>query len=119
MKNLVPWRRGRADLTGSGQMEDLPSVFGLHRQMNRLFDDFLRDFESPFMRSSASGWPALEIQEGDKETRIVAELPGLDEKDIDLSLRGVCLPSKAKRPVSQMARCTASTGMASSPVPSR
>jgi len=97
MKSLVPWRRGRTDLTSSGQMEDLPSVFGLHRQMNRLFDDFLRDFESPLMRGSASEWPALEIQEGDKETKIVAELPGLDEKDIDLSLREGVLTIKGEK----------------------
>jgi HSP20 family protein len=97
MKSLVPWRRGRAELTGAGQMEDLPFVFGLHRQMNRLFDDFLRDFESPLMRSSASGWPALEIQEGDKETKIVAELPSLDEKEIDLSLRDGVLTIKGDK----------------------
>ncbi len=97
MKSLVPWRRSRGDLTKSGASQDIPSIFGLHRQVNRLFDDFFRDFDSPLLRGFATDWPALEVQDTDKETKIVAELPGLEEKDIDLSLRDGVLTIKGEK----------------------
>lgn len=74
-------------MTRSGSLENASPVFGLHRQVNRLFDDFFRDFDNPLLRGFGSDWPAIEITDEDRETKIVAELPGLEEKDIDLSLR--------------------------------
>ena len=87
VKSFVPWRRGRGELTRSASLESAGPVFGLHRQVNRLFDDFFRDFDNPLSRGFGSDWPAIEIVDEDKELKIVAELPGLEEKDIDLSLR--------------------------------
>jgi HSP20 family protein len=87
VRNLVPWRRGRRDLTQPASFEDVPSVFGLHRQVNRLFDDFVRDFDNPFRNGFATDWPAMEVVDDEKEAKVIAELPGLEEKDIDLSLR--------------------------------
>jgi HSP20 family protein len=97
MKSLAPWRRNRGDLTKSGASQEIPSIFGLHRQVNRLFDDFFRDFDSPLLRGFATDWPALEVQDTDKETKIMAELPGLEEKDIDLSLRDGVLTIKGEK----------------------
>jgi HSP20 family protein len=96
VKSLVPWRSRGATTKPEGT-EQVPSVLGLHRQVNRVFDDFFRDFESPLLRGFAADWPALEVQDSDKETKIVAELPGLDEKDIDLSLREGVLTIKGER----------------------
>lgn len=86
VKSLVPWRRDRGELAKSEPFEGLPSIFGLHRQVNRLFDDFFHDFDSP-LRGFATNWPAVEVVDDEKETKVVAELPGLEEKNIDLSLR--------------------------------
>jgi HSP20 family protein len=98
VKNLVPWRRSR-HLANSETMDDVPSIFGLqrqmNRQMNRLFDDFFQDFDSPLTR--AMDWPAVEVQDDDKETKVIAELPGLEEKDIDLSLREGVLTIKGEK----------------------
>jgi HSP20 family protein len=96
MKSLVPWRRNSRELTKSEAMDSMPSIFGLHRQMNRLFDDFFRDFDSPLMRGGLD-WPAVEVQDDEKETKVVAELPGLEEKDIDLSLRDGVLTIKGEK----------------------
>jgi HSP20 family protein len=97
VKNLVPWRRDRGDLTRADTLQNTSPIFGLHRQVNRLFDDFFRDFDSPFLRGFASDWPALEVIDGEKETKVVAELPGLEEKDIDLSLRDGILTIKGEK----------------------
>ena len=58
--------------------------------MNRIFDDFFRGFDiAPFPsagRFEAAAWPRLDVEDTGKEVRIMAELPGLDEKDVSLEI---------------------------------
>ena len=66
----------------------------LHRQMDRLFDDFFGGFEFSPMRHftglEQKFVPSIEVKDGEKDITVTAELPGMDEKDIELSLeRGV------------------------------
>ncbi|GBD96866.1 MAG TPA: Hsp20/alpha crystallin family protein [Nitrospirae bacterium] len=59
----------------------------LHEDMDKLFEDFFRGFEiEPFGGRLSSFRPDIEVSENDKEIKITAELPGMDEKDIDVSL---------------------------------
>jgi|SRR5215469_5350100 len=85
-RNLTPWTRS-ADWQ-SRRMEDPGSYLTLHHQMNRLFDNFMRGFDLPFASQSGlyGGWPNVELEETDKEYKLVAELPGIDEKDIDITM---------------------------------
>jgi len=81
----TPWRPG--SLT-RGTFGTSGSLFDLHRQMNRLFDDLI---ESPATSLgapalAATGWPQLEIDQKDNQIRVVAELPGVDEKDVELTI---------------------------------
>jgi HSP20 family protein len=81
----------------------------LHREMNRLFDEVFRGLElAPlsdrrFDRPSAWqvvwsgwGWPHLEISETDDEVKVTAELPGLDERDLDIHLADRVLTIKGE-----------------------
>jgi hypothetical protein len=57
--------------------------------MNRLFDDVFRGFaQIPFGMDQFDGatasWPRIEISETENEMKVTAELPGLDEKDIQV-----------------------------------
>ena len=93
---LSPWRPG--SLT-RGALGTGGSLFDLHRQVNRLFDDLI---ESPAGSSGASlattGWPQLEIDQQDDRIRVIAELPGVDEKDVELTIDdGVLSLSGEKR----------------------
>ena len=56
--------------------------------MDTLFDDFFRGFDvEPFFgRHATSFTPKVDVTESDKEIRVSAELPGIDEKDIDITL---------------------------------
>jgi HSP20 family protein len=57
--------------------------------MNRMFDNFLLGFEWPMSTTpgwSVGGWPRVEISETENEVKLVAELPGMEEKDIELTL---------------------------------
>jgi len=67
----------------------------IHDEINRLFDDFFKEFSMPGfdfygdMTPVATGeWlkPTLDIAETDKEYTISVELPGVSEKDINLEL---------------------------------
>ena len=94
VRDLVPGGRDNGNRT--------PSIFGdgerdpflsLHRQVNRLLDDVFRGFDSrlpAFSSPSSFGgrWPSVEISDGEKEIRVTAEVPGLEEKDIEVLLGG-------------------------------
>ncbi len=60
-------------------------VWGLQSDINRLFDAFMSPFDnSEFKHNSVS--PKLDIAELKDKYEIKAELPGMDEKDINLSI---------------------------------
>jgi HSP20 family protein len=78
---LSPLSRG--SLAGAG------SLFDLHRQMNQLFDDLVErgpTGSSGLSSAAATGWPQLEIDQQQDSIRVVAELPGVDEDDIELTV---------------------------------
>ena len=89
IKDLVP-RNNRGREVGLQRATDVNPFFMLHREMNRMFDDVFREFDlAPFGPTRALdrlGWPQIDIDETDKEVRITAELPGLDEKDVNLEI---------------------------------
>jgi len=101
LTDLVPW--GRRDRSLAPQASTTPGWGGefspflrLHEEMNRLFDDALRDFGMPGRRM-AGVWPHIEVKETDDGYRLMAELPGIDEKDVDLSLDNGVLTLRGER----------------------
>lgn len=92
---LTPWRGGSLASTGYGG-----SLFDLHRQMNRLFDDLFeqRPGDGGTIAGSTLAAPAVDVRQDDKQIEITAELPGVKEQDIDLSLEdGVLTLSGEKK----------------------
>jgi HSP20 family protein len=58
------------------------------REMDRLFEDFLAPAESrSFAGAGMATWPSLDVRETDQAYMVTAELPGLEQKDIELNLR--------------------------------
>jgi HSP20 family protein len=88
VSDLIPWGRNRS-VAASRQPEEQNPVLALHREMNRLFDNFFRGLDFPFAGPagwSVGAWPNVEVGDNDDAVTVVAELPGLDEKDIEVSL---------------------------------
>ena len=89
--NLYPYRGG-ANLGTAGLGGG--SLFDLHRQMNRLFDNLIDQGSAPpesgggrSMLSGASmSPPAMEVHQDESHIEITAELPGVKEEDVDLSV---------------------------------
>jgi HSP20 family protein len=100
VRDLIPWNRGR-DVSVRRGAETDPFVT-LHREMNRMFDEVMRGFDlAPFGSDrlfEGSGWPKLEVSQTDKEVKVTAELPGMDEKDVDVELANgvLCIRGEKK-----------------------
>jgi HSP20 family protein len=99
MKDLIPWNRGRE--VSVPRSDELTPFLSLHREVNRLFDDVFRGFDlAPFGSGSfdrGMGWPSVEVSETDKELKVTAELPGLEEKDVQVELAGGLLTLKGEK----------------------
>lgn len=84
MRGLFPllWSRGIEQANRRG---DVPLMF-LQKEMNTLFEDFFRNFGP---HEDVNGFiPRLEVRENEKELTVKVELPGMDEKDVAVSLSG-------------------------------
>ena len=80
---LTPFRRSYPAARGSTG----GSLFDLHRQVNRLFDDLVeQDGDSGFYARAGMAAPAMDIHQDDKQVEITAELPGVREEDIDITI---------------------------------
>jgi HSP20 family protein len=92
MRNLIPWGRNTESQAQAVYREGGENpLLALHREVNRLFDDVVRGFDPRLpaawpLASWSAGWPSVEVSETDKELRVTAELPGLEEKDIEVVL---------------------------------
>src|SRR5207247_1515438 len=100
MRDLIPWNRGREMTTRRG--EELNPLLMMHREMNRLFDDVMRGFDPARFNSDgffgrSMGWPNIEVSETDKEMKVVAELPGLEEKEVQIELANGMLSIKGEK----------------------
>lgn len=85
LPSLRRFGRGKGELLPS---RDIWEPFGsLRRDMDRLFEDFSRDLGwGPPALAGAGMAPRLDVSETDSEIRLEAELPGVDEKDVEVVL---------------------------------
>jgi HSP20 family protein len=103
MKTLFPWVRDRPELTDpmmhpSG--EKVGPFLSLHREVNRLFDDFMRGFDFSHGKDGPTSlWPQVDVAETDKEVKVTAELPGMDSKDVEVTLHDGVLTLKGEKKV--------------------
>ncbi len=85
MFELEPWRR---------RVENAPA------SLRREFDEFMQKFFGSERLDWLSGRnfsPAVDISENDNEILVKAELPGIDQKDIEVSLLGDVLTIKGEK----------------------
>ncbi len=64
----------------------------------RLFDDFLHDWASRVSPTRTESWkPPVDILENEGNLILRMEIPGVNEKDIDLKIEGTVLTIKGER----------------------
>lgn len=75
MKSLIPWRS--------------PMFEGLHDEMDRVFDRFFGKPVAEINGGAVMTWkPSCDVEESDKDIVVKADLPGVDPKDVDISIQG-------------------------------
>jgi len=103
VRDLIPWGRNNGNPLPSLLRDDERDPFlSLHREVNRLFDDVFRGFGSALPSLSrgspfGGGWPSVEISDSDQEIKVTAEVPGLEEKDIEVLLNDGVLTLKGEK----------------------
>jgi HSP20 family protein len=81
MARLIPWR------------DPVKSLEAFRREMDRLFDKFFEVM--PF--SDQEFVPSVDISETDQDIIVQAEIPGINPKDLDISLNGRLLTIKGEK----------------------
>jgi len=100
MRDLIPWGRHEgSSVPSSFRNEEVSPFLTLHREMNRLFDDVFNRFDSgmPSLLGRAVAWPSVEIVDSGAEVRVSAELPGLEEKDVEVLVEDDVLTIRGER----------------------
>lgn len=93
LRSLLPFPRVATELAPSD-----PFV-GVHRDMDRMFSDVWRGFGlgMPAVMGEVAAMPRLDVKETDRSLLVQAELPGVDEKDIELELTGRTLSIRGEK----------------------
>ena len=97
--SLIPWREKSA--APASQDDFFDPFVTLRREVDRMFEDFFTNFGgralSPLPGGRQGVMPAIDVAETDKELVITAEMPGLDEKNFEVTLAGDVLTLKGKK----------------------
>jgi HSP20 family protein len=92
LKSLVPFREG-----GALMRADF-GLFGLHREIDRLFSEFAQGTGPAGTQSII---PSIEISETDKTVEISAEMPGLERKDVEISIEDDTLTIRGEKKIEE------------------
>jgi HSP20 family protein len=90
LKSLVPFREP------GGLMRPDFGLFGLHREIDRLFSEFAQGLGPNGMQSIV---PNIEISETDKAIEVSAEMPGLERKDVEISIEDDTITIRGEKKV--------------------
>ncbi|GMU81356.1 MAG: Hsp20/alpha crystallin family protein [Phycisphaerales bacterium] len=82
--NILPWKKRSHDVTPAR------SVARFRDEIDRVFERFFSDpWDIAWPTSPSFKWsPALDVVDSENEVTVRAELPGIDAKDVDVSISG-------------------------------
>jgi len=98
MRSLMPWSGHRV---AHGKRDVMHPYDLLHRDVERVFEDFWRDFDlgmfGRFDRPVGAMMPKMDLMEDEDVFRMTFELPGLDEKDVEVEMKDNVLTIKGEK----------------------
>lgn len=97
VRDLVPWSRGDRERSLATRSDFTSPVVNLHREVNRLFDDVFRSFDGSRLWGGRGAWPSVDVEETDNEYQVTAELPGLEERDVEVLLQDGLLTVRGEK----------------------
>ena len=96
---LVPWRD--RSQTPARREDDYDTFTTFRREVDRMFDDFFSGFGGRSSRPWQSVTPTMDLTENEREIVVTAELPGLDDKDFEVTVAGDLLTLKGEKKAEQ------------------
>jgi HSP20 family protein len=85
---------------GGSRQASSPAVFGtLHREIDRLLEDFTRGGGLGMLGNLAQNnlIPSIDVVETDDAVEVTAELPGLERKDVEISVEDDVLTIRGEK----------------------
>jgi HSP20 family protein len=89
IKDILPWSRGKREI--QERQEGYEPLRALQSDLNRAFSEFWRAFDLPVPNGKHAGFelgtiPPVDLRETDREIEVIAELPGMDDKDVEVTV---------------------------------
>jgi len=87
MADLIPWKKPNGNL--AVRPPDPEPFVRMRQEIDQMFNGMLGDWtgaSSIFQRGAGSFVPTVDVNDTEKEIRVTAELPGLEEKEVEVSL---------------------------------
>jgi HSP20 family protein len=98
ISDLIPWKREKQETV---RREEEHPLWSFRREMDRLFKDYLGEWGERSLAPFGEGWgafsPQVDVTETDGEIKVSAELPGLGDEDIDVSLSNDVLTIRGEK----------------------
>jgi HSP20 family protein len=89
IRDLITRNRGSRDVATRRDESGQDPFRWLQTDLNRVFEDFWQGFNQPltaFGSSSNELIPRIDVRDSDRDVEIVAELPGVKEDDVEISI---------------------------------
>ncbi|SPH17470.1 Spore protein SP21 [Defluviimonas aquaemixtae] len=102
ISDLIPWGRDKEKTPGAPEGREPNPLAVLQRDINNVFESFWQKVESGWNgRSNVVGMfgPSTDVSETDKNVEVTVELPGMTDKDIDISLSGDAMTIRGEKKV--------------------
>lgn len=93
LRDLTPWRN---QSLGEKLLEDNPFA-AMHNEMDRLLSSFFDEERWPTLAKEGRMVVRWDVAETDEAVKITADLPGLTEKEIDVTVADGVLTIKGER----------------------
>jgi HSP20 family protein len=96
--DLIPWKKNEDSL--AVRRREMDPFMQMRREIDQMFNGMLGDWTGPMNlldRRLGSWMPQVDVSETAKEIRITAELPGMEEKDLEVSLVEGALTIKGEK----------------------
>ncbi len=97
--DLLPWKREERALAPRRREEDLFLTLRdeMDRMMEEFFDEPLFSLRPRMLERMGAFFPRVDVSENDKEIVVTAEVPGMDENDVEVSFKDGILTIKGEK----------------------
>lgn len=96
MSNAIAPKENKTELK---QVEEKPFFYSFQQEMNRLFDEFRRDFgmRQNSLEPFSEFYAKIDVKVSEKKVEVTAELPGVEAKDVQVTFNNGNLILKGEK----------------------